>query len=83
MRYPTELGQGYTQTLYSFRRGFATSVSRHLDKSLAKFYMGHFANSGVLEATYYAGYKDENMTEGLLGPNDHRAQVLTPLTYKR
>jgi len=73
----------FSDTLYAFRRNFATWVTKYVDPRFAKFFLGHQANSTMLEARYDQGSGNVNLTEGLLGPQEHQTAIVTPLSLQR
>ncbi|OCF59176.1 hypothetical protein L486_03677 [Kwoniella mangroviensis CBS 10435] len=76
-------GTSFSDTLYALRRGFATTVGKHLDPRIAQFFMGHESNSTMFFGTYNQANVEENLTEGVLGPEEHQIRVVTPLAYER
>ncbi|WVF73095.1 hypothetical protein IAT40_007914 [Kwoniella sp. CBS 6097] len=83
IRFGIATSKPFSDTLYAFRRGFATTVGRHLSPAIAKFFLGHEANSTMFERFYNQSNVDENITEGLLGPEEAQERVTTPLSFLR
>ncbi|OCF38965.1 hypothetical protein I317_07260 [Kwoniella heveanensis CBS 569] len=83
IRYGIATHKPFSDTLYAFRRGFATTVGKHLNPAIAKFFLGHAANSTMFERFYNQSNIDENLTEGLLGREEAQERVTTPLSLLR
>ncbi|OCF36600.1 hypothetical protein I316_01852 [Kwoniella heveanensis BCC8398] len=78
-------GQGGSDTVYSLRRGYATTVGKNLDARTAIFHMGQRANTTMFTDTYDQGHETADMTEGVHGQEerDSETRVVTPLTLTR
>jgi len=54
-----------------------------MTREVAVFYLGHNANSSVLEQYYDQSQMDQNLTEGVLGPDERQEMVSYPLSILR
>lgn len=73
----------YSNTVYAMRRAFATLLPKNYDRATAKSFMGHKPGSYLLESLYDKSGMDLNLAEGILGPDEQAATVITPASLKR
>ncbi|ODN78993.1 hypothetical protein L202_04504 [Cryptococcus amylolentus CBS 6039] len=73
-----ESGRG--DTLYAYRRTFATLISRRMSLDAARFFMGHSPNSTAIEKYYDFGNFQANVVGGILGEGEGGADEIIPLT---
>ncbi|WVQ74516.1 hypothetical protein IAR50_004117 [Cryptococcus sp. DSM 104548] len=70
-----------TQTLYALRGGYATTVGRNIGKHVARFFMGHKANSTLMEVYERGSVRRGRATSSCAKPivtlHDVRPQTVT------
>lgn len=72
----------YRKTLYSLRRGFASTMTKNMGAPITKWFLGHRADSTMLEDNYDHSRVNENISAGVLGQAERQEMVFTPLTFK-
>jgi len=77
-----KIAEGH-DTFYACRRAFASNMKKHMDPSVAKFFLGHMANSSMLESIYDQSNLDLNVVAGVLGTEEAHETISTPAILKR
>ena len=72
-----------TNTSYALRRGFASTVGQNISKDVARYHMGHTANSTMFEGSYDKSNANVNLAGAVLGGNEVRKVVPVTSYLKR
>lgn len=76
-------GDTHANTLYAFRRTFATIIAHQLDRMTARYFLGHGPNSKVLEKHYDRDLPAANTSAALLGEEgEERVHRVSPMKQR-